>query len=547
MLVVGAGIHGACIAREASLRGMSVAIIDRSDFGAATSANSLKIIHGGLRYLQKLDIGRIKESVRERRTLMRLAPHLVHPLPVVIPTYGRGLRSKTALRIAFGLTNLIAPEVRGRDDVPDPLPESRVMSREELFELFPILSRQNNITGGAMWYDGQVYNTERLTLAFVRSAVELGAVAVNYVEIRRLMVHNRRVTGATVRDVLSGDEFDVKSHIVINAAGPWIHRVLGGTGSATGRQRPLLCKAWNVVVKSPLHATHALGVAMVGPDRRMGPKSRMLFATPWRGRSILGTMYAPGREEDDARVTDHEVERLIEEINRALPGAQVSAGDVIFRHGGFLPVQHRDEARGIDELADRYRIIDHARQDRLEGVLSVFGVKYTSARAVAEKVIKMVCRRLGYKSAGKNSCQAPVDGGDVSDLGALEQALRTRLASPLSGFAPSLARDYGSRATEVIQLCREQEEDATPVSATSVCLRAQVRYAVRTEMGVKLADIVMRRTGLGTLGHPGEPALRTCASIMAQELGWTAERTRAEIAEVVGLFDMLGPPPSARS
>lgn len=536
VLVIGAGIYGACIAREATLRGLSIALVDRDDFGGATSANSLKTIHGGLRYLQSLDIRRMRESIRERRTLMNLAPHLVHPLPFVVPTHGWGRRSRTAMRAALQLTDWLAPDEADPGDPAHRLPASRVFSRTELVELFPSLASADKITGGALWYDAQAYSTERLTLAFVRDAVERGAVAVNHLEVRRLLLWNGRVVGAAVRDQINGTEFETRAEMVVNAAGPWMDQILRSIEILSHRKPLLLAKAWNIITKS-LHGTHAIGL-LAGHGGLGGYRDgRMLFIMPWHGRSIIGTMYAPADEDTGPQVTDQEVEYLLNAINLAYPGEQLCPDDVTFRHGGLLPVRRRDASRGVDTLADRPIIIDHQLEDHVGGLLSVCGVKYTTARLVAEQVLDRICEHLGRRGKWPDSSHIPVDGGDFERFDALEADLRTRAPNELAPVVDRLARHYGTRAEELIQACTQEPAQAARVCESASILQVEIRHAVRDEMAVKLADVVMRRTDVGSLGHPGVQALRNCANIMAEELRWPGERTEAEISEVIALFD----------
>ncbi len=537
VLVVGAGIHGACIAREAAIRGLTTALVDRSDFGAGTSANSLKIIHGGLRYLQKLDLRRMRESVRERRTLMRIAPHLVHALPCVVPTHGWGRRSRAALRAALTLTGWIAPDKGDPSDQSHHLPPGRMLSRSELIDLFPGLAERADLTGAALWHDGQAYNTERLTLAFVRDAVERGAIAANYVEAARLLLRGGRVIGAEMHDRIDGERFDIHADLVINAAGPWVDGLLRGTDSNLSRRKPaLLCKAWNVVTKR-LHPTHALGILAGWGGLCEHGHGRMLFVTPWRDRSIIGTMYAPVDSDRDPHLSDEEVRRLIGGFNAAHPGEQLALEDVTLHHVGLLHVRNRDTLRGVDELEERPGIIDHSREDSVGGIVSVIGVKYTTGRLVAERVLDRACGLLGKqdRTSVDSSC-VPVDGGTIDHFDRFQASLLAGAPEGIKPIVARLARNYGTRADELIEDCRATPEHAVRVGGSEDAIRAEVLYGIREEMAVKLSDIVMRRTELGTAAYPGDGPLRACALLMAGQLGWSPGQMEEEIAEVASIF-----------
>ena len=221
VLVVGGGIFGACAAWDAALRGLSVALLERRDFGSGTSANSFKMVHGGIRYLQHADMYRIRESSRERSALLRIAPHLVSPLPIMIPTYGHGREGKELLSAGMLVYDLATIDRnRGLLDPDRRIPRSRVVSREACLEALPGLEA-SDLTGGALFHDAQIHNTPRLTLAFLQSAASAGATIANYVEASGFLQDGDSVTGVRARDVLGGDTLDVRARMVLNCAGPW--------------------------------------------------------------------------------------------------------------------------------------------------------------------------------------------------------------------------------------------------------------------------------------------------------------------------------------
>lgn len=225
LVVIGGGIFGICVAWDAVLRGLSVAIVERDDFAQATSGNCFKIVHGGIRYVQHLDVTRVRESSREQNTFLRIAPHLVDPLPIVIPTYGHGLDGKEILALGLSLFNLMTPDRnRGIRDPGKKLPRGQVLSRREILELFPGL-RRSELTGGVTIYDAQMRSPTRIALSFLRSATDKGAEAANYASVRRLLLQGKDVCGVRARDELTGHEFDIRGKVVINAAGPWAERL----------------------------------------------------------------------------------------------------------------------------------------------------------------------------------------------------------------------------------------------------------------------------------------------------------------------------------
>ncbi|MFZ1747563.1 MAG: FAD-dependent oxidoreductase, partial [Nitrospirales bacterium] len=219
--VVGGGIYGACVAWDASLRGLSVVLLEQGDIGSGTSANSLKIIHGGFRYLQHGDFTRMRESIQEQMALMRIAPHLVHPLPVLIPTYGHGLRGKEVFACALAINDLIGFDRNRLDDPQKHIPRGRILSRSRVLELLPNIP-DAHLTGGGVFHDGMVYNSERLLLSFLHSAESMGAEVANYVKVVGYLKTNDQVRGLEAEDRLSGERFQVEANVVVNACGPWL-------------------------------------------------------------------------------------------------------------------------------------------------------------------------------------------------------------------------------------------------------------------------------------------------------------------------------------
>jgi glycerol-3-phosphate dehydrogenase len=487
LLVVGAGIHGACIAWDASLRGLSVAIVDRADFGAATSANSLGIVHGGLRYLARADVPRMLESIRERSTFLRIAPGLVEPLPVLVPTYHAASRSRLALSTALWINDLIS---RNRNHGLEPgrcIPGGRVITRDECLALFPWFPREG-LTGGAVWYDARLKHPERLTLGFVRSAAERGAVAANYVRVDRLLVRDGLAQGAAVTDLDGGSQFEIRARSVIVAAGPWTSELIAGTlGPGSRAPAPERALAVNVRVD------RSLAKVAIGTKARNGWEEdpicgggRFLFAAPRGGGTLLGTWYTV-HHRDAGAAAKHGARMLVQEFNQACPGLELSMSEVIGYQWGWLPLKGISERGRATALAERPRIVEHRVVDRVLHLLSVEGVKYTTARSVAERAVDWVFKDLGRKSP---RCQTAAVLLDIpSDAG---------------------APDTGGTLN-----------------------RAAIQRAVHQEMALKLSDVVFRRTGLAALSPLSRARLEEVARLTGAELGWDTLRQESEVDEVI--------------
>lgn len=542
VLIVGGGIYGACAVQEATLRGLSVALIDKADFGAATSANSLKIIHGGLRYLQQADIIRMRESIRERRTLLHIAPHLVHPMPVAVPTYGHGMKSKEIMSIALAMNDLVSFDRNQLGDPQKHIPHGRTISRDECLYLFPGIHEQG-LTGAALFCDAQVFNSERLSLAFIRAAEKADAVVANYVEATRFLRQDGRVTGVCARDTLTDESFDIRARIVINMAGPWAQQMLDNLGSAPKRPRIRLAKAINVVTRR-LFGQYALGVSTRSSyqdrDAIINKGSRLLFIAPWRDYSLIGTAYSPCDDAPDTfKVTAENIKTFISEVNHACPGAQLTEDDVLFVHKGLLPMKDVHPGTGDVQLVKHYRI-DDERSGGVPGLLTVVGVKYTTARDVAEKAINRVFELWGQKAPPSLSAITPVHGGQIEWFDTfLHREIQKQPCGLQDDTIQSLIYNYGSSYREVLDtLDRVNPVHPHVLPESKMVLKAQIRYAVHEEMALKLSDVVFRRTDLGTAGYPGRDVLEFCAGVMSAELHWSQSRIQQELDEVLQAFDI---------
>ncbi len=539
LLVIGGGINGVCTAWDAALRGLSVALVEKGDFGESTSSATLRIVHGGLRYLQHLDVRRMRQSIHERMVLMRIAPHLVHPIPFLIPTYGHLTEGAEAMAAAMLLNDLVSYDRNRLDDPEKYIPNGRVISDYRCRRMLPGL-RRNRLTGGAIFYDAQMYNSERLTLSFARSAADAGADLANYTEAVRFSLDGRRVKRATVKDVLSGEEFEVRAKVFANITGPWSDILLGLL-----KYRPpdrTVIRSKGIQIVAPLLCeTYAFGIPSQQRDReavfRRG--NRLLFVTPWRGHSLIGTTDTVFKgDPDNFSITERDIAEFIEEINAAYPGAGLKRKDVYFWYGGLRPITEKNIQPGVSKAARKYEIHDHAKANRIQGLISVVGVKYTTCRFLAEKVVNLVFRKLGYlRPPVTLTKRRPLFGGNIERFERfLRRAIRQRADSIGETVVRHLVYNYGSEYRRILGYAHHQGQWAETLPGSAEVLQAEVVHGVREEMARRLTDVIARRTDLGALGHPGDAALRACADIMAAELAWDKERRENELSEARKFF-----------
>ena len=524
LLVIGGGIYGAAAAWDATQRGLSVALVDKGDFGGATSFNSAKTLHGGVRALQTGNIAELRQFVRERRALSNIAPHLVQPLPFVIPTYNRLARNRWLMRLYFAVNDLIAHD---RNDVRDPalhLPAARLMSREECLTLSPSID-PTGVTGGIEWHDCQMYNSDRVTLSFLLSATQGGAVIANYTEVTALEWHGNQLRCARIRDrtqpVDRDDQtIEVRARVVLNCAGPWAGELLAALApQAAGSLSMPLAKAMNLVTKRPLVETHAIG----GPA-----EGRLLFIAPWRGHAIVGTSHdsfdgAAGT----LTVGREDITRFLDEVHRAFPGAGLQISDVSLVHRGLLPASNRNSSKSLLKTS---QVRDH-RLDGVAGLVSVLGVRYTTARDTAQRAVDTVFRVLGKTPPPCRTAVTPLVGGETSDTRALlRDAVAVAPPHVTKLTAARLARSYGTTYRRLLDQLESEPADARQLGTDCDVTPGEVRHAVRAEMAITLEDAVLRRTEIASAGHPGHDALQSAAAVMAEELGWSAARTEQEMA-----------------
>ncbi len=540
--IIGGGIYGVCCAWDAALRGLSVALIEKGDFGSATSSNSLKIIHGGLRYLQHGDFKRMRESIAERKTLMHIAPHLVYPLPCIMPTYGHALKGKEAMSLALLINDVVGFDRNGLADPEKYMPRGKVVSVEECEKIIPDVDHEG-LTGGAVWYDCQVRNSERLLLSILHSAQRAGAVVANYVSMVDFIKDGNRVVGVRASDNLSGAALEVKADLVINNSGPWLNDVLSHLNGHTPKREYKMSAAMNLVVKRKLFGTYAVGLAskdeFKDSDALVDKGSRLFFVTPWREGSLIGTTHVhyEGAAED-FRIRESDIQKFIDDVNQAYPAAKLTRDDISFFYGGLLPDDTPDGHSGDVRLLKSYKIIDHKTEDGLDGLLSVVSVKYTTARDVAAKTVDCALKKLRRKRVASTTAATPVFGGQISNFQEYVVREKARAYQELDGDAVEhLVSNYGSEYPGVANLLAENPDWRNPVDGQTTVLRAEVVYAVRREMAMKLADVVRRRTELGSTGNPGLKVLRDCAHLVAVELGWDKAKIEQEIAETESIYE----------
>lgn len=537
LAIVGSGIHGAVLALEAVRAGYKVALLEKDDFGHSTSANSLKIIHGGIRYLQHGDFKRMRESILSRRSMMTFAPHLVRPLACLMPTYGHGIKGREMMRIAFGVYDLVAFDRNKGLDAATKLPCGGSISAREVEYEVPGINSEN-LTGGAVWYDAIANNTERLILEYVKEAARYGAVTANYTKAKKVLTHEENVQGLAIEDVGSGELFNISCDSVVNAAGPWLGDIIAGQNDFSGQQ---WATAVNLVVKKRLFKKYAVGLEgytdYTDKDALIKRGKRLFFFVPWlEDYTMIGTTYKPySGKIDDFKLQQEDLREILEDVNKIYPSGDLKMEDVSFFHGGLLPMTESDEAQQDSVQLDKSsRIIDHGKTGGVRGLYSIKGVKYTTAPDIAEKVVTTLQKEknLGTRQQGRHTAVKPVivDSGKViRSLGEnylpIRQHLESRYGKDWRDIFKYLALSGDNFTIDSLWLSRKPD-----------LMEIELLYFMREEMASTMADVLFRRSSLGSAECPSKETLDTVADLMAKELGWSDEEKLKQVEEVLQVY-----------
>ena len=510
VVVIGGGIHGLFAAYDAATRGLSVALVDRGDFGGGISFNHQRTLHGGLRALQTGHVRKCREQINERRAWARIAPHLIRPLPFLIGTYRATKRSRLAVRAGFKAYDLIG---RGRNQQVLPelhLPNGRLESAAATRRLFPGIA-ETRLSGGAIWYDYQTIHPDRLTWCVAMAAAAQGAVLCNYVEATELLRDGPGVTGVSARDTVTGETLVVGATHVLLAAGsglPALHASFG-LGPA-----PPLVRAMNLLLDRP-----ARDIALAAST----PSGRMYTAVPWQGRVLVGTHQADHTAPAGGDpVTPQAIDAFLADVNAAFPALAVTLADIRFVHHALVPAVER---QGRVDLMPESQVLTHA---TVAGVVSLVGVKYTTARLAAERAVDA----LGLARSTGRTGTTLLPHADVADSdGLLVETLRTLGRTLDRDVMQHLASWYGTEGVHVVAASADGD-GLERVSPTTPVICGEIVYAARHSAAVRLADLVFRRTPLASAGHPGAAALERAAALAAGVFGWSAERVQDEVARV---------------
>ncbi len=512
VVVIGGGMAGAGAARDLALRGLGVALVDKGDFASATTSRSSKLIHGGLRYLELFDFGLVRESLRERETLRRLAPHVVRPLPFLVPVYDRSSRSLIKVRIGLRLYDWLTP---GRDRE-----HYRVLRPIDALSLEPAIAAQG-LRGAGYYFDDLLVSPERLCLENVLSACRHGARAFNYAEVEEVLRRPKGdIAGVRVRDLLSGRVVTLRAPVVVNATGPWVDELRAQAG-ITERGGHVLRRTKGIHCLLPRMTEHAV--------YHSTSDDRMIFVIPWREFSLVGTTDTDFEGDvDRVHATRDEVEYLLGEVRQALSDPRLTADEVSYTYAGVRPLSFEEGKRASD-VSRAHRIVSevHGR------FLSITGTKLTCFRSLAEELGNHVVRALGRGGAARTA-RLTLDGTD-DDARAVEARAWLDVSGEVatSGLSratlETLVTTYGRAYPRIVELAGKVPGGAERLCPRNPDVVAELHAAVHDELAVSLQDVLLRRTGIGTSACQGLDCAEAIGERMGQLLGWSRRRLDAEL------------------
>lgn len=513
VIIIGGGINGAATARDATLRGLKTILIEKGDFAGGTTSWSTRLLHGGLRYLEYFEFNLVRESLHEREVLLRTAPHLAKPIQMTIPIYRSGSRSYRIIQAGMILYDLLSYDKS--------LPNHRMLSKNSVRQLFRAID-SDQLAGAAQYYDGQAEHAERLCWENILDAQQAGAVCLNYGEVTDIATGNNRISGMTIKDVLSGEEYELpvgEKTVVINTSGPWVDRVCGLSQEhdiSKGRKIGGTKGSHIIVDPFPGAPEGALYVEAKSDGRPY-------FIVPWLGQYLIGT--TDERYEgplDNIKANDDEIDYLIAETNRVLPAAHLNRDDVRFTYSGVRPLPYA-EGKKAGSITRAHILHDHTKEGA-SNLISLIGGKLTTHRQVGEEFVNLVFRKRSQTPPHCPTHKRPLPGAILLDderVVALHDRYGDRIPAPTLDH---LLRLYGSHTAGVLALIDESPALAQPIVPHLPDIRAQIVYAVQSEMACTFVDILRRRTTISMHHNYGLDALPVLATVLREHCGWSEER-----------------------
>ena len=518
LIIIGGGIYGAALCWEAAHRGIKVLLVEQEDYACGASSNSLKTIHGGLRSLQSLNIKAVIKGIRERSVFLRISPNYVKQLSCILPTTTALMKSRPVVGMGLLVYNLLNRVNNWFTADDGYIPSSRMLSRKKFISRVPGANIEG-ITGGALWFDAQVTNTERLVWQFIKSAMNKGAVAVNHTAAIKHI--NNSGHGLLVRDQIKGAEKTVRTSAIVDCSASW--DFIRHCVPFADKDNDLnYLKSVNVVIKKKLFND------AVGVSGKTGPAGnpRLYFFSPWRECTMIGTWYTNVKQYNKQSFSHNEAKNIVEEANSALGRNLFDIEDICNVHIGYLParINQNKESDNLDQsLISSFELKDWSEQTGLYGVYSLHGTKYTLARYDAKQVIDNLAKTMKWNVTASLSHRLPI----------YQTSVKPEHNYQISDeVLNNLITNYGTDIEIIFGYIKENPQSSELIPGSKYHIMAEIYFAVIYEQAITLSDLLKRRLDIGDRAPPDQITAKYCAEIMQKILSWSDETMQAEISKL---------------
>jgi len=539
VVIVGGGITGAWLSLHCAQQGYQTALIEKADYASQTSAASSKMLHGGIRYLQQMQFDKVRESAMERAEFIYAAPHLSKAVPFVIPTYRDFKRSKFFLNCGMlAYRALCVGENLVIQSAEERLPGVRSISASELNQICDLDNEPH--TGAVVFHERHMIDSERMVLAIVQTARDLGAQIHNYVCADSFLGDADNVTGVHATDQITGNQFSINATLVINAAGPWVDNLNNKLKNADNAPSINSYAVGSHIVTRQL-CDHAIALTTKHQAHsKIDRGGRHVFAIPWRGYSLIGTSYDEIEcPNGDVSLKQEHVDQLLEAINDAMPSAKLTRDDIVSGFSGLYDYRTNNIKSTIYQGSGEYQIIDHQTANKVNGLITALGAKYTTGRKVSARTMKLVHRKLRRSKSAKLSdvVRQKLHGSDYISFKQLQSA---KLAQYQGQYQPELINhllvSYGSDIDLFLERVSDDTELQKNICSTQVDLMGQVVWAIEKEQALTLDDVIFGRTSLGLFGIQAHELLGV-VELMAQHLNWNQDEQARQLAVTSARLD----------
>ncbi|MEN8119355.1 MAG: glycerol-3-phosphate dehydrogenase/oxidase [Bacteroidota bacterium] len=528
IIIVGGGITGAAVAYAASSRGLKVALLEKCDFGGATSAATSKLIHGGLRYLANMEFGLVRESLKERKILGNIAPNFVYPIPFMLPNYRKWRGGMWMIMMGMFLYDFLSFDKKDTWDKSKELSNHETYRRKKTLRLEPNVLKKK-LTGSTIFYDYQSIFPERLTLAFIKSAIEYGTKVANYAKVTSFIETDNKITGVVVNDLLKKRDVEVNAPLVVNCGGTWADMILQVASKGKKINHKVKRSEGIHIITKKMNNDHIISL--------IKENGKHLMVMPWRNHTIIGTTDKEFHgNPDDYKVSKKSIMEVIGDLNKLYGSGKLQYEDVIFAYGGLRPLVD-DQTEGSYESSRKYEVYDNE-EDGIYGLITVEGGKYTTSRNLAHQVMEVVQKKLNFSLKDSITYNNYLSGCEIRNMDEFMIKLHKQFDEDFQvNTVEYLGRNYGRESKKVFELAMKYKSLAEVLSDDGEIL-AEVYYAIKYEMAKTLKDIFFRRTGLGTLGNPGEELIEKVVNLASELLKWDKERQSLEYNSLIEAFKL---------